>query len=231
MRKVTFDSITLEARPVIKDRDTKIKQITTTIETGISQINDKYRSGPDLYFYKRLIDLRTGAKSVEDFLRKDYHIEILYATLVSWDMNSRGAKMKYFDDFKANIHACQHLYKKLGGWERSNNIELPDLLSCLVSTYRNISLMKTRARFVSNSKLLHFLFPRMLMPMDRSNTLCYFYGNHHESISRYLEIIELSFEIIRSPKRLENYLDDGWNTTIPKMVDNAIILQMGKSIK
>ena len=26
--------------------------------------------------------------------------ELLYATLVSWDMNCRGAKMKYFNEFK-----------------------------------------------------------------------------------------------------------------------------------
>ena len=216
---------------MIKDRNTRIKQITTTIETRISQINEKYRSGPDLYFYSRLMDLRSGAKSVEHFLRKDYHIEILYATLVSWDMNSRGAKMKYFDDFKANIRACLQLYKELDDWERSNDIKPSAVLSCLASAYRNMSLMKTSARFVSNSKLLHFLFPRMLMPMDRANTLCYFYGNQYGSMTRYLEIIELSFEIIKGPRRLEKYLDGGWNTTIPKMIDNAIILQVGKSIK
>ena len=216
---------------MIKDRNTKIKQITTTIETRISQINERYRSGPDLYFYKRLMDLRTGAKSVEHFLRQDYHIEILYATLVAWDMNSRGAKIKYFDDIKANNRACLHLYKELEDWERSDDIEPSEVPSCLESTYSKISLMKTERRLVSNSKLLHFLFPRMLMPMDGSNTLRYFYGNHHESSRRYLEIIELSFEIVRGPRRLEKYLDKRWNTTVPKMIDNAIILQVGKSVK
>ena len=91
--------------------------------------------------------------------------------------------------------------------------------------------MKTRGKLVSNSKLLHFLLPNMFMPMDRKNTLSYFYGNTGESKNKYIEIIELSYEIMRMPENWEGYLDNRWNTTVPKMIDNAIILLVGKSVK
>ncbi len=216
---------------MIRNRTHKRDEIITTIKKRISEINERYRTGPDLYFYRRLMKLRGFSNSVESFLRDDYHIEILYATLVSWDMNSRRAKMKYFDEFKGNILSCLDLFKKIEKLERSSAIDVNELKSILRDTYKSLNLMKTGGRLVSNSKLLHFLFPNLLMPMDRTNTLSYFYGNTGESLNRYIEIIEFSLEIINMPEKWENYLDDRWNSTVPKMIDNAIILLMGRSIR
>ena len=89
--------------PTIRNRDTKYNEITNTMSTRIKEINERYRTGPSLYFYQRVIVLRRQHNSIKSFLSDDYALEILYATLVSWDMNSRGAKMKYFDDFKESI--------------------------------------------------------------------------------------------------------------------------------
>jgi len=69
------------------------------------------------------------------------------------------------------------------------------------------------------------------MPMDGANTLCYLYGNTGESLNKYIEIIELSSEIMNIPENWDNYLDNKWNITVPKMIDNAIILLVGKSVK
>lgn len=216
---------------MVKDRIHKIEQIVAIIKTRISEINNRYRTGPDLYFYKRLIHLRNKSNSIQSFLRRDYHIEILYATLVSWDMNSRGSKMKYFDEFKANIVSCLNQFKLIENFEKNSNTDSVRLISTLRNTYENLSLMKTGGKLVSNSKLLHFLFPKLFMPMDGMNTLSYFYGNTGESLNKYIEIIKLSYEIISRPENWENYLDNNWNTTVPKMIDNAIILLVGKSVK
>lgn len=217
--------------PLIKNRIHKIEQIVATIKTRISEINERYRNGPDLYFYKRLNQLRHNSNSIESFLRNDYHIEILYATLVSWDMNSRGAKMKYFDEFKESVLSCLNQFKQLENFEENVSTDSIRLMSTLRNTYEKLSLMKTGGRLVSNSKLLHFLFPKLCMPMDRMNTLSYFYGNTGESVNKYMEIIEFSYEIINMPENWDNYLDNNWNATVPKMIDNAIILLVGKSIK
>jgi len=206
-------------------------EIVITIKERISEINMDYRTGPSLYFYRKLIDLRSISNNIESFLGDDYKIEILYATLVSWDMNSRGAKMKYFDDFKENILSCLDLFKEIEEFEGSNAPNITGLESILRDVYKNLNLMKTNAKLVSNSKLLHFLFPNLLMPMDRTNTLSYFYGNTGESLNKYIEVTKFSLEIINMPEKWENYLDNKWNSTAPKLIDNAIILIRGISIR
>lgn len=216
---------------MVKDRRAKIDQIVNTIKTRISEINRRYRSGPDLYFYQRIIDLRSHSDSIQSFLSSDYHMEMLYATLVSWDMNSRGAKMKYFAEFKANILSSLRRLTELEVWERGGNLNSAASISILRSVYDSLNLMKSGGKLVSNSKLLHFLFPNSYMPMDRNNTLSYFYGNTGESPNKYVEIIELSFEIMNMAENWGTYLDSNWNRTVPKMIDNAIILLVGKSVR
>jgi len=206
---------------MIRNRDEKIGEITGEIN-GIANINEVYRSGPDLYFYKKLYRLRSNFDDSAAFLNDDCHMELLYATLVAWDMNSRGAKMKYFDSFRNSILSCLELIEQLWGIEDFNQIGNEEL-NTIMELYTNLHLMKTSSKLVSNSKLLHFLFPKLLMPMDGKNTLAYIYGNNGESLNKYIEIITLSWEIM-GMEDLANYLDDGWNTTVPKIIDNAIIL-------
>ena len=70
------------------------------------------------------------------------------------------------------------------------------------------------------------------MPMDRNNTLKYFYNNTNESLDKYLEVTNICLEIIyEKQENWATYLDDKWNATIPKMIDNSIILIVGKSLK
>jgi len=213
---------------MIKNIVEKREKIIRTIRNNISEINIRYRSGPDLYFYKRIMELRSNSKDIKTFLKSDYHFEILYATLVAWDMNSRGAKLKYFDEFKENILSCMPHLINIEKFEREqNNSSLRGLLSGL---YEDLIIMKTGGRLVSNSKLLHFLFPNLLMPMDRRNTLCFFYGHTGESLNKYLEIIDFSREIIRNNENLIMFIDDNWNKSIPKMIDNSILLLVGESV-
>ena len=213
---------------MIKDQESKIARIVSKIKAGIAEINPSYRSGPDYYFYKKIIHLRQASENIEGFLKNDYNLEMLYATLVAWDMNSRAAKMKSFYDFRENILSCIDGFKQLESKKNKGN---EGIISSLPGIYEKLHLMKTTSRLVSNSKFLHFLFPEILMPMDGRNTLSYLYGNTMESTDRYIEIIKFSQDIINMPENWEKYLDDEWNTTVPKLIDNAIILLVGKSTK
>ena len=106
-----------------------------------------------------------------------------------------------------------------------------EMLYLLKNAYLKLELMETTSRLVSNSKCLHFLFPSLCMPMDRKNTLQYLYKNTNDSINKYQDAIRFQFEIMRQPVNFENYLDDRWNQSIPKLIDNAIILLQGISVK
>jgi hypothetical protein len=209
---------------MIPDRQEKFNRIVDKIRNGISEINNRYRMGPDLYFYRRLMSVRNQAPNLSSFLQNDYNIEILYATLVAWDMNSRAAKMKYFDEFKGNILSTINQLQQLEKLFAEHQLRRNEVLPTLRIVYCNLELMKTRGRLVSNSKVLHFLFPTTLTPMDGKNTLDFFYGNHNESVDKYIEVTELALDIMAMPDNWQNYLDDVWNTSVPKMIDNAILL-------
>jgi len=222
----------LKSKDTIPNRENKIEEIIRTITSRMTEFNTRYRSGPSLYFYKRIIELRREHPQVANFISDNYCLEMLYATLVSWDMNSRGAKLKYFDDFRNAMIFCLPKYEAIEIVMLSfDPAKGRDLLGLLKSAYEGMALMQTSGRLVSNSKCLHFLFPSLCMPMDKTNTLQYLFGNTYESVNRYLDVIEFSFDIMRQPVQFNKYLDDSWNQTVPKIIDNAIILLQGRSIK
>lgn len=216
----------------IRDKELKAQKIINTITTRISAINRLFRFGPDLYFYKKIISSRRTFPSIKTFLESNHNIELLYATLVAWDMNSRGAKMKYFYQFKDSIiKPLKHL-EKLEAIFTDNGLQDEEyILKILGQIYLDLDLMVTKSRLVANSKTLHFLFPDFLVPMDKTNTLSFLYTNNNESVDRYLEIVRFSFELMKNPIDFSKYLDQQWNQTVPKLIDNAIILIMGKSLR
>jgi hypothetical protein len=212
---------------MIDEEERKINEIVKIVETQIVKFSDTYRSGPDLYFYRKIIDLRAKFPDIESFLKNEYNCEILYACLTSWDMNCRGAKMKYFNEFQNTLFNCMEYFKELEIFNRQSKPRLNELFHPLLLAYDRLNVMKTSSKLVSNSKLLHYLFPNILMPIDRENTLVYLFGENsrtYESIRRYQDIIEFSFKVINKKNNWLIYRDDRWNTTAPKMVDNAIIL-------
>ncbi len=216
---------------MVKEKFQALREILLK-EDDLVNFNEIYRSGPDLYFYKRVMDVNFSSKSIEEFLGNNYHIELLYATLVSWDMNSRRAKMDYFDKFKESILSQKEKLKLLWKEQITAITDVEEILGTVGEIYDGLCLMKTEKRLVSNSKVLHYILPKLLMPMDGKNTLMYFYDNITESRKKYTEIIRGSFELISEMgKDAGYYLDREWNRTIPKVLDNAIILRNNKSVK
>ena len=46
-----------------------------------------------------------------------------------------------------------------------------------------------------------------------------------------MEIMQLGLEVMESPEDTwGTYLDNGWNTTVPKLIDNAVLLLAGNSL-
>jgi len=209
----------------INNRENKINEIVSKIKKDIK--SKRLRRGPSLYFYKRLLKLRDETKSIKRFIKKDYNMEILYATLAAWDMNTRGAVMKDYEPFKNDIKRISRKLSDLEKLLRQYCDDKKKIFVLLRNVYKNLHVMKSGNKLVSNAKLLHFLFPEYLLPMDGQNTLRYFYNNTDESVNKYIDIINLSFEIMTMKLKWQIYLDgekDDWNTNKPKLIDNAIIL-------
>jgi hypothetical protein len=211
---------------MIQNREVLIEELRGIIVREISRINDIYRRGPSLYFYRRIIQLRREHPRVSDFIASDYCIEIAYATLVSWDMNSRGAKMKDFELFRANLRANRRVFEELEELSRGFSYQnARDVLECLSRVYDSTELMVSGGKLVACSKCLHFIFPSVCMPMDRRNTLMKIYGHTNESKNKFMELVHLSYDVLAGIQERTLYLDEEWNAFETKLVDNAILLK------
>ena len=84
--------------------------------------------------------------------------------------------------------------------------------------------MKTSGKLVSNAKCLHYIFPDLCLPMDRTNTLQKLYGNTYESAARFLDVLEFGYDVLAGIQNPQQYAHGSWNTCPTKLVDNAIIL-------
>ena len=203
--------------------DSRIKVLIEKIPELIK--NFKYRSGPDLYFYLKTMELRRKKHLNELFEdASDRFLELMYATLVSWDMNSRGAKMEYFDNFKSAILNNKKSFLQLAPYslELVSDAKFIDIKGILGTLYENLHVMKTDGRLVSNSKVMHYILPDLVMPMDRANTLQFFFRNTGESKKRFMTIFENSRKIAKNID-LGQFLDTQWHQSKPKVIDNAIL--------
>jgi hypothetical protein len=184
-------------------------------------------SGPSLYFYKKLLDSRRCAGSIETFLNDQNIVELCYCVLGLWGMDTRAARLK---DCSSFTRAIEEARPELVALESKLNQGKDLEQDPLGAVYDSLHLMRTGSKLVSNSKFLHFLLPDYLMPMDGMNTLMFLYGNTSESKKKYQEVIQFSSNV-RSALGQPNIawterLDDGWNSNIPKIIDNAIMFVM-----
>lgn len=185
----------------------KINELIESIPELIK--NFDYRKGPDLYFYKRTMESRRSKSLNELFDESDRFVELIYATLVAWDMNSRGAKMKYFDEFKTSILKNKERFMQLTHYklEALQGGTIGEVKMRLGQIYNNMHVMVSGGKLVSNSKVIHFILPDLVMPMDRQNTLNFFFGNTNESESYFLRIFGFSYEIAKKID-LRQFLDE-----------------------
>lgn len=100
--------------------------------------------------------------------------------------------------------------------------EFKDTKSDLVKIYSKLDLMNSGGRLVANSKTMHFILPDLVMPVDRQNTLKFFFGYTTESETMFPNILECFYRVARK-MNLRQFLDRGWNLSITKVIDNAII--------
>jgi len=86
--------------PIVQ-REKKVEKIAEVISDGKTAkgFTDKFGGGPTLYFYRKLLHARHHARDVMDFVNDRRNLELCYCVLGLWGMNTRGARLKEFDNF------------------------------------------------------------------------------------------------------------------------------------
>lgn len=208
---------------------TKVKNLKEFIE------NPKFK-GPSLYFHIQAI------KNIKSKNRKKY-LEYIYATLVSWGMHRMGlgAKMVDFNSFVKSINKNWKLIKNL------KKLELKDLSSHykedIRKLFKEIKIMKTKTKLVGNSKVMAHLLPNLIPPIDRQYTLQYIKGNKNipkedpkKEFKLFWDILTIFFQPIAKNNNFNTWAKrkintNTWNTSIPKIIDNLIIMEKSKKTK
>lgn len=199
--------------------------------------NTQYRRySPSTVLYKGIVE-KHREYSLNKLLSQDSFYELLYATLISWNMNQRGARLSDFEAFKKSIFNVRFELIQLSRLKISDlvNQDMERTLFAIAVIYQKLNIMNSKSKLVGNSKTFHFLLPDLLMPVDRSFTLKFFFG--HTNVSNNFKSEFRKYQVV-----LRNYIDiilgfnlsnkdvdgKGWNTSLPKLIDNAIIGYISK---
>jgi hypothetical protein len=214
-----------------------------------------FRTGPYIYFHvrtvKRLRELLRSGSYVHVCKDLEY-IELLYATLTAWGMNSirGGAKLQNFETFKENIENSDiSTLKNLEKHKLNDTEDIEKLREPIKRLYDYLAeknrVMRTNKAIVGVSKTIHHLLPHLLMPVDKQHTIDYLSNleeyqidkSSHDSFENYWECIKVSHQIAKrlvergirvpsewTPRDPNLQIEDRpMDTSIPKMIDNALI--------
>jgi hypothetical protein len=215
----------------IRDVADRINELAGMISdsAALKNFTAAMSSGPSLYFYRKLLTRRVAAGNVDSFVADPYNLELAYAVLGLWGMDTRRARMKDFASFAAGVTRVREQLKVLEV-ALTQEKDTEKILPHLSAVYETLDIMRGKNKLIGNAKLLHLLFPDDLMPADGENTLLYLYASKSESNSRYLELTRFLFrlrpEIVRRQIAWDKCKDDGWNSTFPKIIDNTIFFLM-----
>ena len=144
----------------------------------------------------------------------------------------RGAKLIDFTIFKDSITNLKneivalHQYKM----HQVQPSQTESILANIKSIFKEIHVTQNKSKIVGTSKLLHFLVPDLIMPIDRTYTMRFIYGHNKYSqeiakeIHTFNDIFMQFYNLTKKLSLTDQDIDGlGWNTTIPKLIDNAIM--------
>jgi len=213
--------------------DDQIQKIQNLLEIKkcIEEVKTNYRPyDPGNYLYKQLLK----TKQIKDKFT-DKYIELIYTTLSAWNMNSRGAKLANFDVFLKTLQSNKHKIIPLSKFKLHNLDNPEEILAKLHELFDCLELVGTnhngdsKPLLVTFSKTMHFLLPDLIVPIDRSYTLKFFYNNtlvpklRSKQFNKFMQLFKLFLEYASTHSELKSKIDKNWNQNIPKIIDNIII--------
>lgn len=189
------------------------------------------------HFHARTVGLiRTRPYSA--LLSDDVFLEMVYATLATWGLDRMGVgkRLNGFDAFKATIQKKENvdILVDLSGTklQELSDEESGPVEERLGALYDGLAdVMLTSSKLVGVSKTMHHLLPDLVPPMDRAYTLNFFYQRRYLATppiqgnekAKFIQMIGQFRAIARKRHLTKTSLTRRWDTSVPKLVDNAII--------
>ena len=173
------------------------------------------------------IRLRLECGSVAAALESERFLDVLYKTLGAWGIGSRASSLVSFDQFSSQF---QRMRDDLVSLESLKIDSLP-MSSTLVASriwksIKSLSIVNNNAVIVSGTKALHHVLPDLIVPVDRAYTQKFFGWHSPEFQYNQGDAFRASFEAFAAIARAADprrYVTTGWNSSVTKVIDNAIV--------
>jgi hypothetical protein len=189
--------------------------------------------GPSIYFHQQaLLEKNTNFLS-------DRHIEMTYATLSSWGMHRMGAtktKMTEFSQFRSAILDLRPQLEELKFARLEDfSSEPKELLDHISKLCFKLKVSISDSKIVGNSKALAHILPNIVPPVDRQYTIRFFseklnnFKGQSEEQDFYNHILRRCYQFVHILNSDDSVvLDKCFNTSLPKIFDNLIMLSLKK---
>ena len=211
-----------------------IKELCKAYKSDVKygDIPNESFAGPSSYFSQEAL------KACKNDFLGERHIEMVYATLVSWGMHRSGkggAKMPKFSEYKESIVRNRVQLDALKGKHierltRNEFEEISGLLKKLCFGENGSVGSCTKSRIVSSSKTLAHILPDLVPPIDRQYTASFFgYNKNNISFRQEKELFDRVMHIIYELYQTKDIVECAKKLindpllTLPKLFDNVLI--------
>ena len=204
-----------------------VKSITQLARSGEKLLTQEYDKTSELY--NRILRFPRNDITSDEF------IKLVYDMLIAFKMNSRGAKLSAFADFKKTIKKHADTIQSFARYKLEKVKETDDSFKEMIdSLFDNLCLTQTKSSLVTFSKTMHFLLPDLFMPIDRRYTLRFFYESTPINQKQcFLQVFEQFRAFAQEHHEILKAQVDKtscWNCNIPKVIDNSIIAYVSEKM-
>ena len=198
----------------------------------VEECNTCYGSGEDLSLYRQIIDLHRESGDLANLLDQPGFINLIRRTLIKWNMDQRAAKLESETELNKSITQNRSALVKLYNYKLHELTEktTEQITTTLDLVFGGLKVMRSKRRIVGVSKTLHFLLPDLVMPIDSEYTMpaIYGYNKYSNKLEKETEdFIHIFKTTVKIAQKLNltsaDVTGEHWNTSIPKLIDNAII--------
>lgn len=175
----------------------------------------------------KTIAIRQEVGSAQAALHDSRFLDALYVTLRAWGIGSRGSRLLEAREFAASLERNEAEIAALETVSLdSASIDVADISARVWRLIRSVRLVDNKATLVPSTKALHHLLPDLVVPMDRAYTRPFFGWHEPEFQNHQARCFDHAFGAFHRVARAANpkqYVGAGWNTSLSKVIDNAVV--------
>jgi hypothetical protein len=207
----------------------QIKEILDKFSFFIDFYAKKYpfTAPGQLQYHQETIRIRRKFDSIQEALDNSDFLHSLYQTLQAWGIGARGSNLRSFDIFSISLNKISSDLNDLDGLTLGQlDDEIGTVSQKIWDVIEKLNIVDNMATLVPITKTLHHILPDLIVPMDRQYTQVFFGWHNPQFQYRQREcFIEAfkAFEYIANKADPEQFVGSGWNTSLTKVIDNAIV--------